>query len=106
MRFENKHTFFTNAAHSTKNFVNIVKTIANENQGPFAYKLFVTDKIEFSKRFSNFLSSDWYDEYIETIYIFVDEILLFAKYNQTILCMTSFKKIPSKDNFYFSVHVI
>lgn len=88
MRFENKHTFFTNAAHNTKNFVNIAKTLANKHQEVFAYKSFVTDEIEFSKRSSNFLNSDCYDKYIEIISNFVDQnehgrlkILLFAKYN-------------------------
>lgn len=88
MRFENKHTFFTNAAHNTKNFINIAKTLANKHQELFAYKSFLTDKIEFSKRSSNFLNSDCYDKYNEIISNFIDEdehgrlkIQLFAKYN-------------------------
>lgn len=66
MRFESKHQYFTRIAKSTKNFVNIAKTLAKRHQDMICFHNFAFESIERSKliKFQKTSSFDKYKEYV------------------------------------------
>lgn len=85
IRFEAKHGFLKSAAHKTKNFVNIGKTLAKKHQETFSHKKFATDVIVFSKVNTDFKKCNHEKDYSDQIALFISlnglKVLKFAKYN-------------------------